>query len=134
MAKPLIHANSSARRFGGKPDDYLEIHNMMDSSKAFMADSRHRALTHNSWFIWLLEKIFGTYITNSDGKQVSVRDIGEQHVIEDFAGRFIPSPQDYLENLELKDWMIDGKGEAPASCKKLPGIGGKRTTRAITWD
>lgn len=51
MAKPYIHAESSARRFGGVPKDYLEIHNIMDSSKAVFADNRHRALTHNSWFI-----------------------------------------------------------------------------------
>jgi hypothetical protein len=58
MSKPWIHAVSSARRWGGKPEDYIEIHNLMDSSKATIADSRHRALTHNAWFIGtILEKI-----------------------------------------------------------------------------
>lgn len=50
MAKPYIHAISSAKRFGGKPEDYIEIHNLMDSSKGAIPDNRHRALTHNSWF------------------------------------------------------------------------------------
>lgn len=118
MAKPYIHALSSAKRFGGKPEDYLEIHNLMDSSKAVIADSRHRALTHTSWFVgFILEKIFGTTIQNSDGKTVSVRDVGEQHILEDFGHRFIPSAQDFLEGMEMKEWMVSGRGVPPSFAK-----------------
>lgn len=118
VSKPWIHALSSAKKFGGKPEDYLEIHNLMDSSKGVIADSRHRALTHNAWFVGtILERIFGTVIDNSDGKKVSVRDIGEQHVLEDFKLRFIPSAQDYLQEIEIKDWMIDGGGSPPSFAK-----------------
>lgn len=118
MAKPYIHAESSARKYGGKPEDYLEIHNLMDKSKGSIADSRHRALTHNSWFLSeILERIFGVVITNSDGRKVSVRDIGEQHILEDFGGRFIPSAQDYLQEIELQEWMIQGKGQPPSFAK-----------------
>lgn len=90
----------------------------MDSSKAAMADNRHRALTHNAWFIgYVLERIFGTTITNSDGKKISVRDIGEQHVLEDFGGKFIPSAQDYLSEIEFQDWMQNGRGTPPSYAK-----------------
>jgi hypothetical protein len=126
MSKPWIHAVSSARRFGGKPEEYLEIHNLMDSSKATIADSRHRALTHNSWFIGtILEKIFGTVFTNSDGKVVSTRDIGEQHVLEDYGQRFIPSAQDFLQEIEFKEWMLCGKGTPPSFAK----IAARKTKR-----
>lgn len=119
MSKPWIHSLSSAKRFGGKPEDYIEIHNLMDSSKAAMCDNRHRALTHNAWFIGtILEKIFGVTIANSNGKAVSVRDIGEQHVAEDFKGRFIPSAQDYLAEMEMKEWMNNGRG-VPASFQRI---------------
>jgi hypothetical protein len=119
MAKPWIHALSSARKFGGTPEEYVEIHNFMDSSKASVADNRHRALTHNAWFIGtVLERVFGETFTNSDLKTVSVRDIGEQHVLEDFGGKFIPSAQDYLQEIEMKGWMLNGKG-VPPSCAKL---------------
>jgi hypothetical protein len=116
MSKPLIHAISSVRRWGGEVEDYLPIHNLMDSSKSTIADSRHRALTHNAWFVGeILERIFGVYIENSAGRKVSVRDIGEQHVLEDFNGRYIPSAQDYLEEVPMKDWMLNGrKGEPPS--------------------
>ena len=118
MSKPWIHALSSARKFGGKPEDYLDIHNLMDSSKAAIADNRHRALTHNSWFVGtILEQIFGVVRDNSDGKKYSVRDIGEQHVLEDFKGKFIPSPQDYLAEIEFKDWMQNGRGVPPSFSK-----------------
>ena len=60
MAKPHIHAVSSAKRYGGSPDDYLDIHQFMDSSKGAIADNRHRALTPHSWFLSVvLERVFG---------------------------------------------------------------------------
>lgn len=122
MSKPYIHAQSSARLYGGKPEDYIAIHNLMDSSKGTIADNRHRALTHNSWFIapnGPLELIFGVTITNSDGRKVSTRDIGEQHVLEDFGNKFIPTPQDYLEKMPMENWMLNGKGDVPPSSKTL---------------
>jgi hypothetical protein len=110
MSKPFIHAQSSARKFGGRPEDYLDIHNMMDSSKAIIADNRHRIFTHNAWFIsTIIERIFGVAIQNSDGKQIATRDIAEQHVLEDFGGKFIPTGQDYVQELQLKNWM-NGNG------------------------
>lgn len=115
MSKPYIHAVSSAKKWGGVPEDYLAIHDLMDSSKGTIADSRHRALTHNAWFLSvILEKIFGHNITNSNGRLVSVRDIGEQHILEDYGGRFIPSAQDFLQEIELKEWMVKGMGEPPS--------------------
>lgn len=118
--KPHIHAESSAKQFGGKPSDYIEIHNLMDSSKAALCDQRHRALTHNSWFIGvILERIFGVTITNSDGKEVSVRDIGEQHVLEDFSNNFIPSAQDWLIHIQFQQWMNNGNGEPNSKAKEI---------------
>jgi hypothetical protein len=109
----------------------MEIHAFMDSSKGAMADNRHRCLSHNSWFLsTILERIhfsnsspmlpnstFPTII-NSDGKVVSVRDIGEQHILEDYAGKFIPSAQDFLAEMEYKPWMQNGKG-VPASFERI---------------
>ena len=129
MSKPWIHAESSARKFGGEPTDYIAIHNLMDSSKSTIADSRHRALTHNAWFIGAggpLELIFGVCIMNSAGRQVSVRDIGEQHVLEDFGGRFIPSAQDWLEGVPMLGWMAQGKGSPPNSIRVVED--GERAT------
>lgn len=121
MAKPWVHAASSAKKYGGKPEDYIDIHNFMDSSKSVIGDNRHRALTHNSWFIGAggpLELAFGVTITNSSGRQISVRDIGEQHILEDFKGQYIPTAQDYLCEMEFQDWMNNGDG-VPPSHKKI---------------
>ena len=62
--------------------------------------------------------IFGSFIINSDKKEVSVKDICEQHILEDFGMKFIPTPQDYIQEMEFKTWMQNGIG-VPDSCKKL---------------
>jgi hypothetical protein len=116
VAKPWIHAVSSARKFGGEPEDYIEIHNFMDSSKGTVADNRHRFLSHNSWFIapdGPLERIFGVCICNSEQRTVSVRAIGEQHILEDFGG-VIPTPQDYAMEMICTPWM-SGMGVPPSA-------------------
>lgn len=103
MAHPLEHAKNSAHKFGGVADDYLPIHQWFDESKAIMADVRHRALRHHAEGIFLAERIFGTAIRNSEGEDVPVRYIGEQHVREDLG--HIPSFQDWAANIRLKGWM-----------------------------
>lgn len=119
MAKSYIHADISSARFGGKSSDYLAIHEFMDSSKLAIPDNRHRALTHTTWFIEVvLKRVFGESIKNSDGKIVSVQDIGEQHCLDDFGHKFIPTAQDYLEEMEIFPWMSNLDG-LPRSAKKI---------------
>lgn len=101
--KPLIHAKISVKRHGGHVDDYIPIHNFIDSSKACMPDVRHRALLHSSFGCFLAEQIFGTYITNSDNKMVSVRDLAEEHIIEDLG--FLPTVEKWLGTMPIELWM-----------------------------
>lgn len=107
MSHPWHHAESSARKYGGKPEDYIEIHNWFDMSKSQMANFRHRALRHHSFGIFELENVFGVTLTNSDGKKIPTRFIGEQHVREDCGGA-IPSVQDWLRRLPGQRWMHVG--------------------------
>ena len=103
---PVEHADSSVLRFGGEPEDYIEIHEWFDASKEHHADFRHRALRHHSQGIYEAERKFGTVICNAEGTRVPVRVIGEQHVREDL-GR-IPSLSDWLKGIggELQPWMF----------------------------
>jgi hypothetical protein len=114
--KPYVHAKSSAARYGGVPEDYLDIHDYMDSSKAAMADVRHRAVFHSAFGIFIVERVFGTTRTNSIGKVYSVRDIAEQHVQEDLG--FIPSLEHWFKNTPIEDWMM-GRNKGVASTKKF---------------
>lgn len=108
---PIIHAQLSAKRYGGKPEDYIDIHELMDSSKQAFPNNGHRVLTHNSWFVCnIIPRIFGHQRTNSDGKLYSPKDVCEYHCLEDFRMRFIPSVQDYLEHLDVQPWMNNGGG------------------------
>lgn len=148
MSKSDIHANQSVKKFGGSFSDYIEIHEMIDSSKAFWGDNRHRAIFHHSAGIYYIQKMFGidfdsveklmkkyqldegflrdfidlmktnrnqgVHILNSEGKKVHVRDIAEQHVLEDFRYKFIPAPGDYLSQMQLKPWMNNGMANIPS--------------------
>jgi len=48
MAHPYHHALSSAKKWGGGPEEYLLLHQYIDQSKATEADFRHRAALHHS--------------------------------------------------------------------------------------
>lgn len=107
MAHCHYHALSSVRKWGGKPADYIELHQWFDQSKAIFADPRHRALRHHAEGIFMLETLFGTTIINADGRTVPVRLIGEQHVIEDLG--FIPSFADWGRLIAPQGWMLKGR-------------------------
>lgn len=143
MAHSYHHAISSAKRFGGEPDEYLALHSFMDSSKSAWADQRHRAVLHNSFGIYLTEQVFGLQeetkilrralervprwlrallrirlpdatpvtITLRNGRQVPIRFLAEQHVIEDCG--FIPSLEAYLGEMPKHPWMY--RGASPLS-------------------
>jgi hypothetical protein len=114
--KPWLHARISEKKFGGVAADYIEIHEFIDSSKAAHADMRHRAILHSAFGIYITALVFGTmeqqkdgtwkrmpYIKNSDGELVQVRDIAEQHVLDDLGT--IPSVGDWLKHMVLEPWM-----------------------------
>lgn len=113
--KPYIHAENSAKKYGGNAEDYLDIHDFMDSSKSHIADHRHRAIFHSSLGCFIVERVFGTTRKNSDGKTYSTRDIAEQHCLEDLGT--IPSVQDWLQNLPVAPWM-GGNGKPGALMAK----------------
>lgn len=115
MANPLIHSKSSVKRWGGVVEDYLPIHELIDSPKATMNNNSARLLTHNTWFAYhIIPKVFGYNITNSDGKSVDVVDIAMLHISEDFRHKGIPTPQDYLENLVVQPWMNNAVKDIPS--------------------
>lgn len=97
------HALSSVRKWGGVPEDYIELHSWFDQSKEILADFRHRALRHHAQGIFELERTFGTAITLSTGRVAPVRLIGEQHVLEDLG--FIPSFADWVRSIRPEPWM-----------------------------
>jgi len=115
MANPLIHSKSSVKRWGGSVEDYLPIHELLDSAKATMNNNSARVLTHNTWFVYtIIPKVFGYNITNSEGKSVDTIDIAMLHISEDFRHKGIPTAQDYLENLVVQPWFNNGVKDIPS--------------------
>ena len=120
------HAVSSARKWGGSPEDYLKIHEFIDSSKKVVGDVRHRALYHHTLGVWLCQEIFGPVlsIARDDAvpdigevrryREVPVREIAERHILEDLG--WLPSPADYLKNTPIELWMSGSvRREVPLS-------------------
>lgn len=105
------HAQSSARKWGGTPEEYLPVHEFIDGTKQAFGDVRHRALLHNTYGIWLVQEVFGRVLDVEKSRsgcrshmvKVPVREVAEQHIIEDLG--FIPTPGDWLENMNIKGWM-----------------------------
>lgn len=106
-----FHAKSCARKWGGAPEDYLPIHEFIDSSKQVIGDVRHRALYHHTLGVFLCERIFGKTITVGR-VQIPVRLIAERHILEDLG--WLPSPADYINGMPIHTWM------SGAQRKELP--------------
>ena len=103
---PYKHAESSVKKFGGAPEDYIRIHDWFDETKQYTGDWTHRAMRHHAAGIqWAIEK-FGHSIVNSDIRTVPVKLIAEQHVMEDCG--FIPTIQDWMKPALCNphDWML----------------------------
>lgn len=108
MSHPYDHSRSSAKKWGGQPEEYLQYHEWFDETKAWIGHSYHRMFRHHSEGIFELEKIFGKFMINSLGKRIYIRYIGEQHVKED-CNNHIPSAKEWIDNITNKTtplWMI----------------------------
>ena len=57
MAKAWVHAESSAKRWGGTPDDYIAIHEKIDQTKSAHAEVTHRCVFHSAFGIFIIEDI-----------------------------------------------------------------------------
>ena len=116
--KPIVHSRIHAKKYGGIPEDYLPIDDFMDSSKMCLPDVRHRMLLHNSFGVFIAERVFGHVIVNSDGKAVSVRDIAEDHVIQDLGK--IPTVEQCFASMSLEPWMGGKVSKYAAESKPQP--------------
>lgn len=104
MGNVQFHSESSARRFGGTPQDYVAIHKFLDQSKLYIADWRHRALLHNTFGVALAEQLFGDlYRRPSDGQSVATRTVAEVHILEDMQA--ILTPGEFLREMPIRRWM-----------------------------
>ena len=103
---PYKHAQSTAHKFGGCPEDYIEVHDWLDCTKQYTGDYTHRALRHHAAGVqWAIAQ-FGHSIMNSTGVFVPMKSIVEQHIIEDCG--FIPMVSDWLSPIKKNPaaWML----------------------------
>lgn len=138
MAQSYIHAEASARHFGGQPEDYLPIHSWIDQFKSTLGDVRHRAMLHHTKGPWMVQDVFGPYINIHDDegnlimtkqgkpKKVLTREIAENHIVEDMG--CLPSPDDWLSCMSCVTWMggkknkFIGREEILHQVQKVPRL------------
>lgn len=80
------HALLTKKKFNGKAEDYLAIHQFIDISKLFYFDIKHRVLLHNTYGIDICIQKFGHTLINADGQTILIRDIAAEHCKEDLLG------------------------------------------------
>lgn len=95
---PYDHALSSVRHYGGRAEDYQQLENWLDASKATLAHFTHRALRHHRQGVAEAVQLFGDHLTNSDGDQIAVSSLALLHIAEDCS--IIPDAADWLHHLE----------------------------------
>ena len=110
---PIQHARLSARRRGGEPEDYVDIHALIDSTKMLCSDNRHRIL-HTFWAVQeIVIPVFGHTINNSAGQSIDVKDLCEKdHLLQDFQHRFIPTLGDFVAAMGDLPTNLLGQGLA----------------------
>lgn len=97
----MQHARISAKRWGGEPEDYYEIHSFIDSTKSLCSDARHRIL-HTLWGVnSVVVPVFGHSLQNSAGKSIDIKDLCERdHLLVDYQQRFIPTLNDFVSAID----------------------------------
>jgi len=136
MGDMLQHSKNSVESFGGVPSDYFAIHRILDSSKLYIADWRHRALLHNTFGVHLLEEhIIGpTFKRESDGVELCTRTVATQHIIEDLG--VLLTPGEFLREMPIRGWMskVDIKTRARAQRMSIAGsTEPSNIDETITW-
>lgn len=117
--KPYLHGKIHAKKYGGRPEDYADIDDFLDSSKVSVADVRHRAILHSSFGCFLVERMFGRTRCNSDGREYSPRDVAEDHIQQDLG--FVPTMEKYLQCMTIEPWMSGTmKSKAGNKTKHIP--------------
>jgi len=101
---PIKHCQISQKRWGGALEDYLPIHEFVDSTKVLCADNRHRIL-HTHWALDnVVLPLFGRTLINSDEKMVPVKEMVERdHLLPDYRNQFVPTLNDFVIAIEDTD-------------------------------
>jgi len=102
---PIKHCQISQKRWGGVLEDYLSIHEFIDSTKVLCADNRHRVL-HTHWALDnIILPLFGRTMVNSDKKIVPIKEMVERdHLLPDYRNQFIPTLNDFVIAIEDADF------------------------------
>ena len=114
MSNPLVHAERSAKKWGGTADDYLAVHRWFDATNAHLPDNRHRMVLHNGFGIALAEQVFGfgNHQLGTANESLYARSASSMCWRIWAAFRRWPSA---LKELPLRPWMAGARSSSSGS-------------------
>lgn len=112
---------NSAKKFGGIPYDYQDVHDFIIGLCTPTSPLMVRIRIHSKWFMTFgLSHLLGTSsVRNSDGVFVDVQRIGEEHL--HYLYGFTPTGRDWEKKSKCKSW-INGVGGCLANYRQSPDV------------
>ena len=78
MSTAIHHAMSSAKKFGGEPEDYLRVHEFFDQFKKQDWHFAHRVVLHHTGGIEIAEQVFGPTIRVKTHARKEKKDLSDE--------------------------------------------------------
>lgn len=78
MSTAIHHAMSSAKKFGGEPEDYLRVHEFFDQFKNQDWHFAHRVVLHHTGGIEIAEQVFGPTIRVKTHARKEKKDLSDE--------------------------------------------------------
>ena len=75
MSTAIHHAMSSAKKWGGEPEDYLRIHEFFDQFKKQDWHFAHRVVLHHTGGIEIAEQVFGPFVRVKTNARKEKKDL-----------------------------------------------------------
>ncbi len=111
----LEQAKRSQDKFGGEVEDYLRIHQFLDSPSLWLKAEKQLVLTHSNFGVFLCDQIFGhTFHRRSDRELMLTANIAREH-LEAELGTVI-DVQNMLNLMPLRTWQ---NGLKPAQVQRI---------------
>lgn len=98
---PEALAEYSARKFGGRPADYISFHQWVNRYES--VHPLGNFASHHTFGTQVALAVYGAYLTNSKGAKVPIISLFEYHLRKTY--RFLPTLSHWLVHLKCQKWM-----------------------------
>lgn len=105
--------DESVRYFGGQPEDYMKLHQFMDTCEGLVPGAE--GITHSTFGLGLAELALGWVVGT---REVPTRTVAEKHILAQFGS--IPTAQDWLSSIPVRPWMYNQASQLSRELEEVP--------------